>query len=91
MDTPNKPTSHLHNWLRPSQMVCGVAVEGRTPVREVRLLTCERCIVKLLRTGYALGLDQDHFGEWSIPEIEEQWTPERAADHQNHERQERKS
>lgn len=83
MDTP---TGHLHNWLHPSQMVCGVTVEGRTPVREVRLLTCGRCVLRLLRTGQALGLDEEQITEWSIPEIEKQWTAERAAAHREQNR-----
>lgn len=69
---------HALNWLRPSQMICGVSVEGREPVKSIRELTCDRCILRLLRTGQALGWSEDDFMIWSLSTMTKLWTQERA-------------
>jgi hypothetical protein len=55
-------------------MICGVTVEGREPVKNIHELTCERCILRVLRTGQALGWSEDNFAEWSLLEMKKLWT-----------------
>ncbi len=75
------PTNHILNWLRPSQMLCTVSAVNRTPVRDIALATCGRCVLRVLRTGQALGLDVDEFTYWKLEDIEARWTPELAGAH----------
>lgn len=72
-------TRHAENWLRPSQMVCGVTTKWRLPVLQISDLTCERCILRILRTGQALGWKIEEFSQWSLADMTEVWTLERAA------------
>jgi hypothetical protein len=72
---------HAKNWLRLTQMACGVSAVIRTPVKEISELTCERCILRLLRTGQALGWSEDDFAGWDLSELERLWTKEKAEEH----------
>ena len=76
-------TNHALNWLRPSQMVCGVSVEGRIPVQHITGLTCERCILRILRTGVLLGWDESQIRFWDLGQMAIEWTSERAQQNRN--------
>lgn len=73
--------AHVQNWLRPTQMICGVTIVGRTPVTSLSDLTCDRCSLRILRTGQALGWSVDSIKTWSLPEMIRLWTPERQKQH----------
>jgi hypothetical protein len=71
---------HALNWLRTSQMVCGVSATGRVPVTEIKDLVCDRCVFRVLRTGQALGWSADDLArDGALLKMVSLWTPEREA------------
>lgn len=68
-------TYHAINWLRPSQMVCGVAVIGRQQADRPIQITCDMCSLRVLRTGQRLGMDITRLASWTWSELY-QWRGE---------------
>jgi len=50
-------------------MVCGVSVDGRESAPTPQAVDCDRCALRLLRTGQALGLDEMQIAKWTFEEL----------------------
>ena len=64
-------TLHAINWLRPTQMVCGVRAEGRAQAYTPAEIECDGCSIRVLRAGQRLGLDMNNPMGWTWAQHQE--------------------
>ena len=60
---------HLKNWKREGDYTA-CSLKNREMTRDISALTCEVCILRLLREGQKHGLRAIDIMEWDLDELE---------------------
>jgi hypothetical protein len=63
-------STHLANWKWEGHTICGMVSANKTLTRDLPKLTCDTCILRLLREGQKHGLDAKDIERWDLDALE---------------------
>ena len=62
-------TVHALNWLSPQRTCCDLQTDGRNLAEAPAEVSCNKCALRLLRTGQAKGLDVSKIMDWTFEDL----------------------